>query len=133
MVMQGYLKEALKDKMKYLRNPGKHKKMARQLPRLDDQPKTKKSKKDYTQYPKFSHEPLVPPEEDESSNLRNQKMILDEEKRSNPNKRMVSVLMDRTFAFRRQDILKTSMPIMEVLKLYPSLKELDHVSFCYHW
>lgn len=66
--------------------------------------------------------------EDEASNNRNKKMLIMEEKKLNPCKRTIEVLMTRTFAFRRRDILSTPKALDEVLKEFPSLKRLDQVA-----
>ncbi len=116
----GYLKEALKDKMKYLRNFGKPKR-----PRSDtnDEPVGKKFKKEIKQFP----EPSFPVGEDEASSKRHQRMLLMEEKKLNRNKQTVSLLMSRTFTFRRNDITKNPKPVQDILRLYPSLKRFDQV------
>lgn len=116
--------EALRDKLKYLRNFGK-KKVKKESD--GDSPLPKKPKIDYKQFPVINHEPSIPAGEDSVSNGRNQKMLIMEEKKVNPNKKIISTLMERTYAFRRKDIMKTSRPLNEVLKLYPSLKRLDQV------
>lgn len=112
--------------MKYLRNSGKEKKKKRED--SDTLPAAKKIKKEYTQYPKPSELLAIPAGEDETSCNRNRKLLLSEERKLNPCKRTVSVLMDRTFAFRRWDIEKKPCPISDTLKLYPCLKRLDQVS-----
>ena len=54
-------------------------------------------------------------------------MLLMEEKKINPSTRTISVLMARTFAFRRREILKNPKPLKDILNLFPSLKRLDQV------
>lgn len=118
---------AIRDKMKYLRNTGVGKKRA--VPAEPDaQPAAKRAKKEYKQYPQTSETLSIPAGEDETSYSRNQKLLLSEERKLNPNKHAVSVLMDRTFAFRRRDIVKQPCPIHDTLKLYPCLKRLDQVN-----
>lgn len=129
--IQGYLRLALQDRMKYLRSAGK----APKRPLGDNggecsndvEPTPKKPKKEYKQFPQLSSEPVIPSGEDESSNSRNHKMILMEEKKTNPNVKTISVLMMRTFAFRRRDILSNPKPLKEIVKAFPSLKRLDQV------
>ena len=55
MLLQGYLKEALKDRMKYLRNTGKP--IKRERTASDSEPKLKKPKMDFKQFPQLSSEP----------------------------------------------------------------------------
>lgn len=92
----------------------------------DEVPEAKRVRKQFVQYPAFK-EPSIPAGEDEHSYKRNQKLLLSEERKLNPNKQMVCVLMGRTFAFRRRDLLKNPYPITEVLKMYPSLRRIDQV------
>ena len=118
--------------MTYLRNFGKPKRVLPDSP--DAVPAAKKPKKEFKQYPQTSEIISIPAGEDDTSNSRNQKILLSEERKSNPNKHTLSVLMDRTFAFRRIDIMKKPCHIYDTLKLYPSLKRLDQVqlsSFIY--
>ena len=133
---QGYLKEALQDKLKYLRNAGKPKKRQSTGNEASPEPVAKKVKPEFKQFPQLSLEPPLPPEEDEASYSRNNKLLLSEEKRVNPNKNTISVLMERTYAFRRREILKTTVPVHEILTLFPSLKRLDQVKleriYCIH-
>ncbi len=69
-------------------------------------------------------EPPIPPQEDEPSNARNNKEMINQERKKNPNKQTISMLMERTYAFRRREILKTSVPISKLLKAYHSLNRL---------
>ena len=123
--LQGYLVEALRDKMKYLRSFGKPKKVL-DSEELDIEPPTKK-RKEFKQFPQTYAEPSIPAGEDEDSYRRNQKMLLSEERKINPNKKTISVLMDRTYAFRRHSMLGSPKPLKEVLKIYPSLRRLEQV------
>lgn len=123
--LQGYLVEALGTKLTYLRNFGKPKRVLPDSP--EAVPAAKKPKKEFKQYPQTSEDISIPAGEDDTSNSRNQKLLLSEERKLHPNKHTVSVLMDRTFAFRRIDIMKKPCHLNETLKLYPSLKRLDQV------
>lgn len=115
--------------MKYLRNYGKLKGVKREED--GDEPKPKKPRTEYKQFPQLFHEVTIPPGEDEASNTRNQKALLLEEKKCRPNKNTVSILMDRTFAFRRQDIMKLVKPVKELLAIFPSVKHFEQVFlFC---
>lgn len=59
----------------------------------------KKIKSEFKQFPQLSQEPPLPPEEDEASYARNNKLLLSEEKKTNPNKSTIGILMERTYAF----------------------------------
>ncbi len=114
--------------MKYLRNAGKLKRSrcdAEECNSRDDneQPQ-KKVRKEYKQFPQMTSEPPIPPGEDEASNNRHQRMLLMEEKKVAPNIRTISLLMTRTVAFRRRDILQEPKPLKDILKVFPSLKRL---------
>ena len=110
--------------MKFLRSPSH--KSKRESSTDDGEPVAKRQRKQFVQFPAFK-EPSIPAGEDEHSYKRNQKMLLSQERKLNPDKHTVSVLMQRTFAFRRRDLLKNSYPITEVLKMYPSLMRIDQV------
>lgn len=126
------MKEALQDKLKYLRNAGKPR-LKRDRGETSDstEPVAKKIKPEFKQYPQLSAEPPIPPQEDDSSNARNNKLLLSQEMKKTPNQQTISVLMGRTYAFCRCEILRTSIPISGILKLYPSLKRLDQVRINY--
>lgn len=109
--------------MKYLRNSGKTKAVVK----LEEGPLAKKPRKEFKQFPQLFKEVTIPPGEDEASNIRNQKALLSEEKKYRPNKTTVSILMDRTFAFRRQDMMQSVKPVKEILSVYPSLAHLEQV------
>ena len=47
----------------------------------------------------------------------------------NVNKNKIKVLTDRTYAFRRGDIMKNCRPIKEVLKVYPPLRRVEQVRY----
>lgn len=116
--------------MKYLRNNGKIKPKKEPVAGdLEDQPVPKRPKLEFkqVQFPLVHHPPSIPAGEDSSSNSRNQKLLIMEDKKINTNKHKISVLMVRTFAFRRADIMKNSQPIKDVLKVYPSLRRVNEV------
>lgn len=115
--------------MKYLRSAGKPKPRVKNydIPEESSKPVAKKPRKEFKQFPQVFMDLTIPPGEDEASNSRNQKMLSLEEKKVHPNKSTISVLMDRTFAFRRQDIMKSVRPVKEILTTFPSLKRLEQV------
>ena len=118
--------DALKQKMTYLRNFGKSKR-PRAVADEHAQSASKRIKKEFKQFPQLKHEHPIPCSEDEPSHSRHQKMLQYEEKKTNPSKQTISVLMLRTFPFRRNEIMKTPRPVRDILKLYPSLRMLDEV------
>ena len=122
--------EALQIKMKYLRSQGKGKSKLTSASSSgsEDPPLAKKRKFEAKQFPVLRLPP-IPPGEDSSSNIRNQKLLNLEDKKMNVNKSKIKVLMDRTYAFRRADIMKNCRPIKEVLKVYPSLRRVEQVRY----
>ena len=116
--------------MKYLRSSGKPKPRIINSTNTDEssEPVAKKPRKEFKQFPQVFKELSIPPGEDEASNSRNKKVLSLEEKKSHPNKSTISVLMDRTFTFRRQDLMKSVRPVKEILATYPSLKCLEQVA-----
>lgn len=115
--------------MKYLRNAGKSKRTNVEADSVDIPP-TKKAKV-FKQFPAISNEPCpIADGEDDSSFIRNNKVLIQEGKKLNPNTHTIMVLMERTFTYQRQEIMKTSKPIKDILKQYPSLKRLDQVHVC---
>ena len=110
--------------MKYLRSQGKPKKPTLQA--LNSILKRKRVRWIISNLQK--PEPRIPPGEDEHSFKRNQKMLLSEEKKLNPNIQTIAVLMERTFAFRRREIMNSLLPIKEVLQRYPSLRKFEQVT-----
>ena len=111
-----------------LRNSGKQKQRSGSTSGDSEEPIAKKRKTQFKQYPHLFSEPPTPLGEDESSFSRNNKVLLSNERRSKPNEQTTNTLMDRTFAFRRREILKTRAPISAIIKLYPSLKRIQQVS-----
>ncbi len=71
--------------------------------------------------------PEIPPGEDETSFKRHNKLLSIEYKKSKPNMAVVTSLMERTYAYRRIDILENSTDINEILSKYPFLQNLDQV------
>lgn len=83
--------------MKYLRNSGKLKKNNPKPDISNAEPTPKRTNKEFKRYPHISTVPSIPAGEDGTSYQRNQKLLLSEEKKLNPNKNTVDVLMERTF------------------------------------
>ncbi len=109
--------------MKYLRSTGRpsNKRM------LENGSLTaQKKRKEYRAFPAATT-PTIPDNEDEHSNARNYKLMLSESKKNNPNTRTIKILMERTFPFRRQDILNSEFSLNGVLQKYPPLQVIDEV------
>ena len=76
--------------MKYLRAQGKpKKKVLRDEENSGVPPGSKRMKTQFKQFPQMFSEPEIPPGEDEASNIRNQKMLLVEERKLNANKNIL--------------------------------------------
>lgn len=71
--------------------------------------------------------PEIPPGEDETSFKRHNKVLQMEYKKSKPNMAVVTSLMERTYAFRRADILANPSVITEILSKYPFLQNVEQV------
>ena len=130
-LLQGYIVEELKNKMKYLRN-AKPKAMKREAENMED-PKPKKKRAEPKQFPHNPTEvPEMPVGEDVESCERNIKFLQKEEKKKVVNHSIIENLMQRTFAFRRREIIDAPTTIINVLKRYPSLKRPQQVNYCAH-
>lgn len=71
--------------------------------------------------------PVAPVGEDETSFKRHNKILVLESKKSNPNMAIVTQLMQRTFSFRRIDILNSPRDIKSIFSSYPFLQNIDQV------
>lgn len=60
--------------------------------------------------------------------LRHNKILLTEKSKKEPNPALVNDLMDKTFFFRRKDILENPSEIDVLLQKYPFLGTEDQVS-----
>lgn len=125
------MNEALKDKMKYLRN-AKPRKVGVPAGTYNgneneaEEPPAKK-RKEFEQFPKSPAAPIIPPGEDMASHLRHVKVLQQEEKKISPNKRIIFDLMARTYPYRRKEILEQPQPIRQLFKMYPPLKRSEQV------
>ena len=72
-------------------------------------------------------QPVVPPGEDTISFERHNKVLQAEFKKTNRKAEVVSDLLDRTFAFRRQDILANTYDLKVLFEKYPFLQECEQV------
>lgn len=72
--------------------------------------------------------PLTPtPGEDKTPFARHTKALQAEYVKKNPNKQVISELMDRSFPQRRMDIKNNSYDLSTVFKRYPFLQKSDQV------
>ena len=117
--------EAMKDKMKNIRNVKPRHKKAHE--NEESSIPTKKQKRSMP-FPRYSVAPTIPPSEDEASCVRHTKFLQLEYQKVSPDKHTINTLMDRTYPFRRQEILECPKPIQQILKVYPPLKKIDQVA-----
>lgn len=80
--------------------------------------------------PRFPVPPTLPKSEDEASYARHIKRLQLEGKKLLPDKHVITTLMDVTYPLRRQEILEKSKRIIEMLKVYPPLKNIKHCMQC---
>ena len=64
---------------------------------------------------------LINSGEDETSFLRHNRILLSEKSKSHPNMALVDDLMEKTFYFRRKDIIDNPCGIALLLQKYPYL------------
>lgn len=117
---KGYLVEAMRDKMKNIRNV----KPRTKRPPNAESPPTKQQKIQYL--PRCPVQPKILPSEDLASCQRHVKMLQLESQKPSPDKHTIRNLMDLTYRLRRQEIEK-GMEITAILKVYPPLKKIDQV------
>ena len=122
--MKGYLVEAMKDKMKNIRNVKPRHKRA---PENEESSAPPKKQKYSMPFPRYPVAPTIPTSEDEAACVRHIKFLQLEYQKVSPDKYTIKSLMDRIYPFRRQEILKCPQPIQQILKDYPPLKKIDQV------
>ena len=122
--MKGYLVEGMKDKMKNIRNVKPRHKRA---PENEESSAPPKKQKYSMPFPRYPVAPTIPISEDEAACVKHIKFLQLEYQKASPNKHTINSLMDRTYPFRRQEILKCPKPIQQILKVYPPLKKIDQV------
>ena len=120
-ILKGYLVEAMKDKMKNIRNAKPRHKKAHENEEISIPTKKQKFNMPFPRYPVT---PTIPPSEDEASCVRHTKFLQLEYQKVSTDKHTINTLMDRTYPFRRQEILECPKPIQQILKVYPPLKKL---------
>ena len=124
--------EDLKNKMKYLRN-AKPKNTKTELGENQGEPKTKKQRVEPKHLPRKPTEiPEIPIGEDLESCERNIKFLQKEEKKKVVNQCIIENLMQRTFAFRRKEIIDTPTAIVNIIRRYPSLRRPQQVNYRVH-
>ena len=72
--------------------------------------------------------PPIPAGEDNTSFKRYNQMLLLESKKTKPNMQVVCCLIERTYAFRRGDIVSSVADAVHHLNYYPFLQNADQVS-----
>ena len=86
-----------------------------------------KKQKHSMPFPRYPVAPTILSSEDEASCARHAKFLQLEYQKVSPDKHAINSLMDRTYPFRRQEILECPKPIQQILKVYPPLKKIDQV------
>ena len=125
LYLQGYISEALKERMKCLRGTsGRKRDLQGAEASADGTPKKKKSQH---QYPDSPVPPPVPHGEDRASHDRHVRMLAAEYRKLHPNPKITKDIMRRTFPFRRADIKDKAIPLTDLLKRYPPLREYAEV------
>ena len=93
LTLYGYLVEAMKDKMKNIRNvKPRHKKVHEN----EESSIPTKKQKYSTPFPRYPVAPTIPPSEDEASCVRHIKFLQLEYQKVSPDKYTINTLMDRT-------------------------------------
>ena len=128
LITEGYLVEAMKDKMKNIRNAKPRQKKAHEN---EESSILAKKQKVNLPFPRYPVVPIIPPSEDEASCARHIKFLQLEYQKVSPDKHIINSLMDRTYPFRRQEILQCPKPIQQILKVYPPITKIDQVSYIY--
>lgn len=72
--------------------------------------------------------PAIPAGEDQTSFKRHNQILVAESKKAKPNMQVVGSLMERTYAFRRGDIISSPSDVMHHLAQYPFLQNVEQVS-----
>ena len=121
-IMQDWLVEALRERMKYFR---------RNKAPVQHEPSTKKMATAKTvaklQMPHIPALPLIVHGEDEASHDRHVNVLSLEYKKAKPNKHSVADLTKQPFTVRRQRILNAPVSMESLMKTYPPLREYNQV------
>lgn len=72
--------------------------------------------------------PAIPAGEDHTSFKRHNQILVAESKKAKPNMQVVGSLMERTYAFRRGDIISSPSDVVNNLAQYPFLQNVEQVS-----
>lgn len=119
----------MRDKMKNIRN-SKPRSM-KSKSHMESLIPTAKKPKTSPCLPRFPVPPILPKSEDEASYARHIKRLQLEGKKLSPDKHVIATLMDVTYPWRRHEILEKPKQIIEVLKFYPPLKNIEQVYILY--
>ena len=115
----------MRDKMKNIRNvKPRHKR-----PSIDSTPTPPSKWSKQNHFKKYSLLPVIPPGEDEAACLRHIKKLQLEYQKITPDRHVVAALMNRTYPFRRKQILEEQNALPQILKDYPPLKKSEEVIF----
>ena len=88
------------------------------------------------QMPATSPAPIPGIGEDEASHMRHVTLLKAECKKNNLNKHACRELMQRTFAFRRQELLEKPISVNQLMSIYPALKypiEVSHKVYMFNY
>ena len=119
----------MSDKMKNIRN-SKPRGASKRSSNADDggMEIVKKPRPEFKQFPKYLEPPVLPVGEDEYSYKRHMQLLKHEEGKVSPDMHVINSLMTKTYALRRQKILKEQQRVKELLKDCPSLKRCNQVA-----
>jgi len=120
----------MSDRMKNIRNAKPRGASKRPLNADTECAVVKKPRREFKQFPKLLESPVIPAGEDEHSYKRHMQLLKHEEGKISPDKHAINSLMTKTYALRRQKILKEHQPLKELLKDCPSLKRCNQVTYC---
>ena len=119
---QASIKQSLINRFKEFRRNPKEKESSAEGKQEQPKEKPKYPGIDFIMKP-----PSVPPEEDQTSFERHNKVLLLENKKAHPNMVVVTTLMEWTFPFRRKDILAMPYDIASIFVKYPFLQNIEQV------
>ena len=132
-LLQGYIVEDLKNKMKYLRNSKPNRALSTKRDVQEkEEPDPKKKRVDPKQFPHAPEVPEMLVGEDMESCERHIKFMQKEEKKKTANRAIISNLMERTFPYRRKEIVEKPTALANIIKRYPSLRRHKQVKCCAH-
>ena len=120
---QDFLNEGLKERMKYLRGTSGRPRKQHSESASTSTPKHKEPQV----FPASPTVPMIPEGEDRQSHDRHLRILKAECGKLHQNSSNIQQLMERTFAFRRSDVLSNSVQTADLLKRYSPLKTFKGV------